>query len=55
MASIGGGLLVLLGVELEDTAEVADELADKTAELRIFPDDDSARAYFDSDRGRRLI
>jgi D-tyrosyl-tRNA(Tyr) deacylase len=39
VASIGGGLLVLLGVERGDLPEDADELADKTAELRIFADD----------------
>lgn len=37
--SISIGLLVLVGVERGDTAEDADYLADKAAELRIFPDD----------------
>ncbi len=37
--AIGMGLLVLLGVERGDTAADADYLADKAAELRIFPDD----------------
>jgi D-tyrosyl-tRNA(Tyr) deacylase len=37
---IGRGLLVLLGVEEADRAADADYLADKTAELRIFPDDE---------------
>ncbi|NIU17951.1 MAG: D-tyrosyl-tRNA(Tyr) deacylase, partial [Actinobacteria bacterium] len=36
---IGPGLLVLLGVEHDDTPEAADWYADKTAELRIFADD----------------
>ncbi len=36
---IGAGLLVLLGVEHDDTPEAADRYADKTAELRIFADD----------------
>jgi len=40
VASIGTGLLVLLGVERDDRPEEADEMADKTAELRIFPDDE---------------
>jgi len=40
VASIGAGLLVLLGVEREDRAEDADEMADKTAELRIFADEE---------------
>jgi D-tyrosyl-tRNA(Tyr) deacylase len=35
---IGAGLVVLLGVGREDTAEVAAYLAEKTAHLRIFPD-----------------
>lgn len=32
------GLLVLLGVERDDTEREASYLADKTAELRVFPD-----------------
>ncbi len=36
--SIGRGLLLLVGVERGDTAADADYLADKAAELRIFPD-----------------
>jgi D-aminoacyl-tRNA deacylase len=38
-ASIGVGLLVLLGIEHEDTAEDADWLSKKIARLRIFDDD----------------
>jgi D-aminoacyl-tRNA deacylase len=38
-SSIGRGLLVLVGVERGDTGRDAEYLADKTAELRIFPDD----------------
>ena len=41
VASIGRGLCVLLGVELGDRARDANYLADKTAELRIFADDDA--------------
>lgn len=40
VGSIGTGLVVLLGVERGDRDEHADEMADKTAELRIFPDDE---------------
>jgi D-aminoacyl-tRNA deacylase len=36
---IGSGILVLLGVEKEDTAEDADMLARRIVELRIFEDD----------------
>jgi D-tyrosyl-tRNA(Tyr) deacylase len=40
VASIGPGLLVLLGVTHHDDAVVADRLADKVAALRIFEDVD---------------
>jgi D-tyrosyl-tRNA(Tyr) deacylase len=40
VSEIGRGLLVLLGVEREDSSRTADEMADKTAQLRIFPDDE---------------
>ena len=38
VAEIGPGLLVLLGVCVEDAAEQADWLADKVRALRVFPD-----------------
>lgn len=38
VGAIGPGLLVLLGVTHEDTAQTADRLADKLLKLRIFPD-----------------
>ena len=38
VAEIGSGLLVLLGVTHDDTAEAADRLADKVRNLRVFPD-----------------
>ena len=37
---IDRGLLVLVGVETGDVADDAESIADKTAELRIFADDD---------------
>lgn len=37
---IGRGLVVLIGIERDDTPERCDAYADKTAELRIFPDDE---------------
>ena len=40
VAEIGSGLLVLLGVTHDDTAEAADRLADKVRNLRVFPDAD---------------
>jgi D-tyrosyl-tRNA(Tyr) deacylase len=38
VAQIGPGLLVLLGVAVGDTAEVADRLAEKVRALRVFDD-----------------
>jgi D-aminoacyl-tRNA deacylase len=38
VAAIGAGVLVLLGVRVDDTEGDADKLADKVRALRIFPD-----------------
>lgn len=38
ISSIGKGLLILLGIEKEDTIEIADALCKKIANLRIFED-----------------
>jgi D-tyrosyl-tRNA(Tyr) deacylase len=40
VASIGEGLVVLLGVTHDDDEAVADRLAQKVRQLRIFPDAD---------------
>ena len=40
ISAIGSGLLVLLGVGVEDTPADADRLADKVRALRVFPDAD---------------
>jgi D-aminoacyl-tRNA deacylase len=40
VAAIGPGLLVLLGVTHDDTADTADRLADKVRALRVFADAD---------------
>ncbi len=40
VASIGAGLLVLLGVSVDDTPAQADWLADKVRALRVFSDVD---------------
>ena len=40
VGSIGAGLVVLLGVACSDTERDAAYLADKTLNLRIFPDDE---------------
>jgi len=40
VGAIGAGLVILLGVGPDDSEAVADDLARKTAELRIFRDDE---------------
>jgi D-tyrosyl-tRNA(Tyr) deacylase len=40
VGAIGPGLVVLLGVGPDDTAEVADDLARRIIDLRIFADDE---------------
>ena len=50
VASIGSGLLILLGVGHTDTEAIADSLARRVTELRIFEDDDGKtnRSILDS-------
>ena len=54
--SIGAGFLVLLGIEKGDTPEDAEYLADKTADLRVFPDQSGSmnRSLLES-RGEALV
>src|ERR1700752_333564 len=56
VASIGAGLVVLLGVAADDTADVADHLAGKVARLRVFANDDGRfdRSLLDVD-GQALV
>ncbi len=39
VAAIGNGLLILLGISPDDTLDIAKQMADKIAHLRIFEDD----------------
>ena len=39
VAAIGAGLMVLLGIEVDDTDKEARKLAQKTVSLRVFDDD----------------
>jgi D-tyrosyl-tRNA(Tyr) deacylase len=50
VATIGDGLLILLGVGHEDTPEIADKLADKVRALRVFGDDEG---HFNEALGER--
>ena len=56
VGAIGPGLLVLLGVIAGDTEAEARWLADKTARLRVFPDDDGRmnRSLLDT-QGEALV
>ena len=50
IASIGPGLLVLLGITHDDTPEAAKRLADKVRALRVFEDADGKMSEPLSDR-----
>lgn len=52
---IENGILVLLGVEGGDTEKDADYLADKTAQLRIFEDDQGKMNLSVEDIGGKLL
>jgi D-tyrosyl-tRNA(Tyr) deacylase len=55
VASIGVGLLVLLGVRTGDTAEQADRLAGKLERLRVFEDADGKLNLSVRDVGGELL
>jgi len=55
VGEIGSGLLVLVGVSRDDTAADAAHLAKKTANLRIFQDDDGKMNRSVSDIGGSVL
>ena len=55
ISSIGGGLLVLLGVAKEDAEADADLLADKVANLRVFRDDEGKMNRSVKDAGGEVL
>lgn len=55
IASIGPGFVVLLGIREDDTGNDASRLAQKTADLRIFPDDNDKMNRSLRDIGGRAL
>jgi D-tyrosyl-tRNA(Tyr) deacylase len=55
VGSIGGGLLVLVGIGHGDTPEVVRQMADRTVGLRIFRDDEGRTNRSLSDVGGELL
>lgn len=55
VGEIGAGLLVFVGVEVNDSAEQVSWLAEKTLGLRIFPDGDKAMNLNVVDVGGALL
>ena len=55
VSGIGPGLLVLLGVSVDDTAADGDRLADKVVSLRIFSDAEGRMNESLGDRELSLI
>lgn len=55
VASIGPGLLVLLGVRAGDGEEAADRIARKIAALRVFEDDSGRMNLSASDVGAEVL
>lgn len=53
---IGPGFLVLLGIETEDSQDDAEWIADKTRQMRVFPDaDDKMNLSLEDIKGRILV
>ena len=55
IAAIGPGLVVLLGVEREDTEDIADRLARKVLSLRVFDDEAGRMGRSVADTGGELL
>jgi len=55
ISHIGPGLLVLLGVQWDDTTEQADRMASKLAALRIFEDDEGRMNRSVIDTGGQIL
>jgi D-aminoacyl-tRNA deacylase len=55
IASIGRGLLVLVGVHEQDDEAAADRIADKLAALRIFEDDEGRMNLSVRDSGGEIL
>jgi D-aminoacyl-tRNA deacylase len=55
VGEIGAGLLVYLGVGLEDGEREADAMADKIANLRIFPDGDGTMNRSAKEEGKAVL
>jgi D-tyrosyl-tRNA(Tyr) deacylase len=54
-ARIGSGLVVLLGVGVEDTEQDAAQLAEKVLNLRVFPDDSGQMNRSVKDEGGAVL
>ncbi|RRJ83131.1 D-aminoacyl-tRNA deacylase [Aestuariirhabdus litorea] len=55
VGEIGAGLLVLLGVEREDTREIADRLLDRLLRYRVFADNEGRMNLSLADTGGGLL
>ncbi|MBQ7587183.1 MAG: D-tyrosyl-tRNA(Tyr) deacylase [Lachnospiraceae bacterium] len=55
VSEIGKGLLVLLGIHVDDTEEKAVKMADKICGMRIFEDDNGKMNISPEDAGAQLL